>query len=381
MKFLVWVSLLICLLAGPVVAMEHAEEYEQFAYELWAAVSDGNYEFINDHSDMDVFLAEVTRDCSDRTGEVGKFCEGFEEGLGKRGLSEIVGNTIGEYSTFDLLRVHEVDGRPYALFRINGDNGFNYHDFVLKRTSDGQILIVDDYIYMAGEYVTATMREVFNQTLASQQGVVNKVLGRDRKYLESLSELREIANLVRSGLYEEANGRFVDLPDDFRRQKSFMIMHVTIAARLSDELYFEAMEAFGEQYPEDPAWLLMAIDFEYLREDYDAVIMTLDKLNRHLGGDPLLVAMKANALAAKGDYRRAKKYALAAREAEPGLEESYWSLISIAIVEEDFQIIADELEALKAVFGYEFDPEVLAVDEFYSDFCMSEIGQAWAAAQ
>ena len=54
-----------------------------------------------------------------------------------------IASALTATATYDFLRIHEIQGRPHALFRLKDYNGFTYHGYALGQSEDGRILIED----------------------------------------------------------------------------------------------------------------------------------------------------------------------------------------------------------------------------------------------
>lgn len=83
---------------------------------------------------------------------------------------------------YQLLRVHEVDGRRRALLRLlPPDGGVNYHDMVLSKSADGQCRAIDIHIFTTGELLSATVKRGMLQLAATQnRSLIDRLTGRDK---------------------------------------------------------------------------------------------------------------------------------------------------------------------------------------------------------
>ena len=91
--------------------------------------------------------------------------ESFVLTVGFASLSAPYLETMSRGGHVKLLRLHETDGGPRALYRLTGDDGLNYHDAVLARTDLGRVTIVDAYVYDAGEMMSVALRRILVQVL------------------------------------------------------------------------------------------------------------------------------------------------------------------------------------------------------------------------
>lgn len=354
---------------------------EEFALACEDAVNTENFQFFNETTDLTNFLATVIQDYPDPQGDQAEFSRGFCRSFQEAGLARALEYALQGSSTYTYLRTLDIEGTPNLLFRMNGDQGFNYHQFPLGLDDNGQVRILDLFSFATGENASTTFREIYNQGMAGQVGFTNKLLGKSQKQLEAANRVAEARELMAAGDYRAAYAKLdFDLSASFDVPAVFLF-RLTCAAQFDQELYMKAMVEFGQKFPDSPAWLLLALDFELQQGHHQAALKAIEKLDRRIGGDPLLDVYRANVMADKGDYRQGLILAQAAKEAEPELEDAYWSIVAIALAQEDFPSVASELTTLSSLFGYQFDPELLAADETYGPFCASPAGLAWAAVQ
>lgn len=127
--------------------------------------------------------------------------------------------------------------------------------------------------------------------------------------------------------------------------KVFKLMRLTAASRVGGVDLPLAARDFQTAFPGDPAFDVVGLTF-LRQKDPDAYLATIARLEARVGGDPYLVALRADAYLDKGDARAAKEWAGRAVREEPALEHGYWPLVDLALAERDFAETARLLDAI-----------------------------------
>jgi hypothetical protein len=302
------------------------------------------------------------------------FMRGAERALQQTSLSAQIGAEVARGGSFKLLRVHTVDGRTRALFRIlpNG-GGVNYHDFLVARYDDGAIAMEDDYVYGVGELITQTMRRVL-VPLISQ---VNAAKGPNAADMESAKAMSEMGKAFQAQNFALVSSKYKQLPKNMQENKSIMLLYIQALAadEKAEGEYVKAMERFRQMYPNDACIDFLSIDYYTLKKDFPAALKAVESIEKKAGGDPYLVAMRAMLATEKGDNAQAKKLFAEALKAEPDLELAHWGRISLALKEKNH---ADTLEGLKQIVRVcNLEIQNLAENADYADFVKSKEHRDW----
>ena len=117
-------------------------------------------EYLNGLFDKKAFTKSIIIDSDDQAvkGFNEGFLSGFDQPLAFFNL--IFGQVQAQGDELSFVRAYVKNGTPHILFRIYGNGGRNYHDYELKEI-DGQLKIIDLYIYIAGENLTETIRRFY----------------------------------------------------------------------------------------------------------------------------------------------------------------------------------------------------------------------------
>jgi predicted Zn-dependent protease len=134
-----------------------------------------------------------------------------------------------------------------------------------------------------------------------------------------------------------------------------------------------------DQFPNDPAAQLYAIQANILRHRHETALRFLSELNKSIGGDPYIDAIRADLYFQQGDIQTAKSIAAGAVEMEQGLNLAYWTLVKAAVKERAFAEAVKWLDALCAS-GVAMEAIHEALNE-YSEFLDSAEFWEWKERQ
>lgn len=255
-------------------------------------------------------------------------------------------NVVKEGGSYSVLRVRTVDGRPRVLLRlIHGEGAVNYHEITLVRYPDQQIAAEDVYIYLSGEPFSQTFRRLVLGFMAERNKGIAKLNGEKQVLTKHIGAITKMAELVRNGQNREGLDDFRKLPAELQKNKALQIMAIMAAGGTGDDNdYLTEMERFRKNHPNDPAGEIVSIDYHLLKKEYDEMLKSIDRLDKSLGGDPYLDAIKASALIQAGRLKEARAAAEKAIKDAPKLPQAYWARTAVAAKEKDHD---DTLKCLK----------------------------------
>jgi hypothetical protein len=295
-------------------------------------------------------------------------------------LGDEICKTVQESGSYVLLDVREVDGAPRALFRVVGDSGLNYHDLLLSESEDGTVAIVDMFIYSLGEWVSQTARRGF-LPLAAQLGQdsLTPMKPGENQYLDNIPNILKMQAHYQQGSFDDALAVFYSMPDELKKNRNILMIRFAIAVQVGGEEYNAAMLDLKNTFPDDPSLDLVLIDHYFNKKQYSEALKIVDRIDRSVGGDPYLDFMRANVLYADGRKSEARKAARRAIEHEPGLEDPYWTLVTISLDEKDFVETARLLGEIENRHGIVIGD--LSLIPEYSEFLESAAYDSWVGTR
>jgi tetratricopeptide (TPR) repeat protein len=183
--------------------------------------------------------------------------------------------------SYRLLREYDKGGRKHLLFRMFGDGGLNYHDFILVRAGDS-VKAADLYTYVSDEWVSSSVARITDMMI---QG--NDPLG-------DVSIIKKMSSQLGNAEYMNIKSSYEELRPELKKDKSIMSIYIAACHHIDLGLYQEALEQYASTFPDAPSSYLMMLDLYYLQKEYDKGIVCIDKLDRIIGGDTLLDYFRAN---------------------------------------------------------------------------------------
>lgn len=331
---------------------------------------------------LDLALGESEKAAPEAAAQMKR---GFASALGKK-PGGIMWATFGK--PWRMLRVHEVDGEIRALFRVAADGALIYFDLIPQLNANSEVEFIDAYAFASGERMSQTFRRNFLPQLADAADTpIGELLTTPDPLLIHVGPFSEFSKSVQTENYVEALGMYHSLPQEIQENQSVLLMYLAAAGKLMaageanpeiENAYREGVEKFQKRFEEDPAFLLMGIDYHFYKQDFEGASKAIDKLDKAVGGDPYLDFYRASALLSQEKYQEALPLAQQAAENDPELEDPYWGIVNIQLALGNFEAVAGGLDQLAEKFDYEFE---LGEDPAYEAFLKSPIGKAWEEKQ
>jgi tetratricopeptide (TPR) repeat protein len=295
------------------------------------------------------------------------------------GVPSQIMHSLGQEGTFELLRLHERSGQPYALFRLNSDVGLNYHDYRLA-IRDGAAIASDIYIFIAGEHVSETMRRTLVPVVAQiNKSWLQKLAKSDRAFIDEFEKFAEINQHLLRGDGPAAMRVYDSMSKELKELKPALIVRHQAASLIGEQELTAAYRAFKEAFPEDDALVLLSIDALLVAGKHDQALESIEYLDRSVGGDPYLNVVRSNVNLLKGDREAARDYIELAIEQDPDILASHWHLLSLMLKLNDHQRVYDALHEMEERFDVEW-VDIREIED-YAEFVKSEQGKKWLVEQ
>ncbi|MHC4414822.1 MAG: hypothetical protein ACYS0G_06015 [Planctomycetota bacterium] len=268
--------------------------------------------------------------------------------------------------SYTLLRVHEVEGRPRALFRmIDGQDRLRYHDYVLGSGPRGGAVIVDCEMLDQGESTSEVLRRHIEFALSD---------GRAGPTLDQAID--EIYALNNQRRYAEALGHWQRLDPSIRERKPLMSLRAFCAAHVNGEALDEAVRDYRRLFPDDPAADLVTNGMLRKTDRNDEFLEAIDRIRSAVGEDPYLDVLSSWGLADAGRLAEARDRVDAAVAAEPTLSQAQFTRLTIALKQKDYEAVAQTITAMDEVLGYP-TPDLTKHEQF-AGFVRSDAYRRWA---
>lgn len=280
---------------------------------------------------------------------------------------------------YEFLRVREKDGRYTALFRLAQPDmgGLNYHEHSLVNNS-GIISSDDIYIFISAENMSTSMRRMIIPVVAQQnKGILARLSKTENTYLKNMTKVSQISKSLREQNGKEALRVYNTLPQEMRDSKVFLIFRIQAASLLEgeDNKYLAAISDFRRLFPEDSCVDFLSLDYYALRKETDNLLVSLDRVEKSVGGDPFLGLMKASFLVEAKRLPEAEKTIKKALKEDDSITDLHWVLIGIYQKNKQYPELLNAMLTLDKVEKMKWDD--LTKVEGYEGFVKSPQHQQW----
>ncbi|MBY0397444.1 MAG: hypothetical protein K2X91_13400 [Thermoleophilia bacterium] len=330
--------------------------------------------------DGDAFFERAMKGIEIDPGKREAFRRQNLDAMGRIGyLVDPLARQLGRGGRLDFLRSRSRDKATTALIRLrSAEGGITYTELYLSRGADGRVRAFDYYGFFTGEFCSQTIHRVLLGAVAFEnRGVIARLLGSDREYVDSLPRIAEMYKHSKAGEFAEALRVRASLPDGVRRRKEILLAGIQIAQGIDEAAYLKAIDEFQAALPDDPCLHVHLIDGNTLRKKYDAALAEVDRLERSVGGDPCLDALRANIQLAGDRPDRARECAERLARALPDDRDARFVVIDVDLQRKDYPRVLDALKAIDRDFDLEIGD--LAGQEAYAGFLKSPQYRDWLA--
>jgi len=182
---------------------------------------------------------------------------------------------------YRLMREYDDKGAKHIVFRLFGDGGLNYHDFTLVRVGDS---------IKAGDLYTYTTDE----SIASQIARLSDMLGQSSNFEGDAAVIQRMTAALNKQDYAGIKQTYDQLDNKYKQNKIIRMLYIQACHHIDLDLYEKALTAYSVSFPDATSCYLLMIDLYYLRKDYEKELAVIDKLDKVVGGDPVLDVFRGN---------------------------------------------------------------------------------------
>jgi tetratricopeptide (TPR) repeat protein len=360
------------LLACATAPLQAQDTPEAFGEQLAGALANNNAPFLRKHFDTDGFIALVVKGYESEK----EFNKGFIQGFKQQAVLASLGQQLAG-STIDLLRVDDgKTAKPKVLIRLLMPSGaLSYlHCHIHKK--DGVYKLIDFYNYGAGDKASRLVRRLYLGSVLAMRQQAGRGSADLPDYILHMQKIHEAMKLSRTKQFKKAYQTLHQVPHKVKKEKLFLLTQLQITFEYDDKLYKEAIDAFLKHFPNDPAADLQAIDYHFLRNDFDASLKAIDRLDKRVGGDPYLHVMRAATYATAKKPKEAMDHYKLAVKKEPTLVVAYEGAMGLYCQDKQFEKAVGVLARLEkltgplhlAAIGEEFGMKEFAASKEYKAY-------------
>ena len=254
------------------------EEALKFSHYIETETNAGRPDALNGVFDLDKLIENIgkySKLMADKS-----FIDGFRSGFaGSMGTYGVKITTSTRGGSYQLLKAYEKDGSQHLLFRMYGNGGLNYHDYILTRTKDS-VKASDCYVYTTDEDLSKTMGKLLDMMMASSQSTTE--IPEEVKMVTTLNDLKN------KGDYAGAKQYYDKLTDRTKDNKAVQVIYLSVCQHLDKNLYQDQLEHYAMLYPSSSSGYLLMLDLYFLKKEYNKGLTAVNKLDTLVGKDPFL---------------------------------------------------------------------------------------------
>lgn len=268
------------------------EEAEAFGRQIELAMTSANINIFLEVFDKEQFINIMGRELSSTKRDyLTSLITNFD--FQKLAAKSLENFGVGNYR---LLRAYEKSGRQHLLFRLFGDAGINYHDFLVDKIRDS-LKVTDVFVYTLGENMSEYFLNAAKNIWATTPSDRDSSCGSNdlEAYNKSVKE-KDYPSIIR--LLETSKSSLL-------QSRSIQLYHIQASKKLGDSAYFASLERFTRLYPDAPNVFLYQIDAYFGSKQYDKALAAVERLAVATGGDPYLDYFRGNLNYAWGKTKEA----------------------------------------------------------------------------
>jgi hypothetical protein len=380
-------AILVVLLPPPLSAQSDDGGMRKQFQEVLDGLNDNSFRRFQEAIDDDAFTARVlgTRVIDGDARQ--SFAQSFPTTLESmfrasfptpRTEEEAAGEIIGTLVSFA-----EDGGEARALVRYAGKGfRFTWHAYDLERGRGGRIRIVDWFDYYQAGWFSEIVGDSLVRAMPGPASVAS-VLEMPRPSEGQLFQVGELFKAVR----DSNPRRYVQIHDGLEealRKEPFVVqLNFQYWRLLRDPARLRAAaEELRNTFPNEARHSLSLAEFYVQSRRFEDAITEFERLEDALGvEDGVIRSLEATAAMALGEFAEAQALALAATEAEPGLELAWWTLLRTRTAAGDYAAATEALTVLEDRFGHLLIPQQLRRDPYLKALIDEQAYKDWRTAR
>jgi tetratricopeptide (TPR) repeat protein len=185
---------------------------------------------------------------------------------------------MGSDGSFTRIKEYNKAGAEHLLYRISGKGGFTYVDFELAKLK-GYTGIGDMLFYNTGENLSSSLSDLMFKLENHGKESTTEMLE---------SNLTELNRYLQEAEYSKARIIYERLPYDLRNNRLYEMRYIDMLSHCDKTAYLKQLETMEKKYGADPGFQLMMIDVNFMHEDWDKTMASVNVLDSVINKDPYL---------------------------------------------------------------------------------------------
>jgi tetratricopeptide (TPR) repeat protein len=210
------------------------------------------------------------------------------------------------------------------------------------------------------------------------RNLVGRLSGQQKAAEAAFDTTISLLTSIKNGQYQEAVRLYEQLPEASPANKSVMLGMITAQSQLDEAKYLAAIDRYREAFPNDPSLGLVLLDAALLRQDWDLLELSRQKLNAWTGGDPYVDLLIGTIFSQ--DPARVQQALDMTKGIDPstlGLPTAHYNKLPIAPSGKDFPTVVQQMKVLRDEYEVEFEEESMRSEPLFADFLDSQEFRDW----
>jgi hypothetical protein len=327
------------------------DEARAFADRFVAALRAKRHDEMKEMVDYQLLLKIALRGAPDK-----RDADGYREGF-VQSIQERNGGPFNEAMTlnaeFRVLSVGRNARGQNVMIRVLGAEGPNYFNLEVVRARSGTPVVVDAFVYAAGEYLSDSIRAVYLISTGDASPFSTKLTVPETD--KAFTTFDSMTTNLGKGRFREAIDDYRALPRVFQQTRMTLIVLLNAAKGISEAEYRSALGEIRKHHG-DAAWAnLMLIEDDLARNDFDGALRRIDRMEADVGDNSYANVMRAMVFSQKGDHQSALAAASRCIAVEPGLRDGHDVMLVAAGGAGRFELVRAELLVLERQFHRDLD--------------------------
>lgn len=355
------------------------EEAEAFAGAWETAMQTDDVGAINTLFDWNDLFERVAGPLDLAAAERSKFVQGMKSGNPAGQLTNQIASICQTGGSYQLVKIIRREGRFHAVFRmILPNQGMNYHDIRLVR-SNGKVMGDRLFVAINSEELADTMRMLVQPAMQSRN-LVGRLSGQQKADEAAFDTTIAMLTAAKNGQFADVVRLHEQLPAANRSNKSVMLALITAQSQLDQDQYLAAIDRYREAFPNDPSLGLVLLDAALLRQDWELLEVSRQKLNAWTGGDPYVDLLIATIYSQ--DPEKIEQAMAISKEIDPRglrLPAAHYNKLTIALSGKDFKTALQQMTILQDEYGAEFVEASMRAEPLFAELVETPEYREWRA--
>lgn len=273
---------------------------------------------------------------------------------GKAGSANLLKTFCDPDGSYLFRRVESTEFGPCALVRLTTAQGAcDYQRWMLLENDQGNLVGVDFHSYIAGETLSESIERIFLLAIPhDDRNFIQKLFDQKNWGQDDGQQLVNLFQAVQKGDNQKVIGIYRAMSAKMKDEKFVLLATASAVSELDETMYVRLLEKFRKKYPGEVAADIASIDVHFMKNDFDQMFKTIDRVEDFVGPDAHLQLLRAGGYITTGKTEKVMEILQKAIEIEPYYESPYWSLVELAVKEKKFGLVTQTLKALVTLYGY-----------------------------